>query len=115
MVVAKWNDDAMTTRINLERRAPPARWPLVKVTTEPHGLKSHRVSGDHPGGPKTGDTNLVSPGKWYDPISERWIAPREMRLKATSPEPCANHVLELQRTLEIKRIWRALVDCCARD
>lgn len=44
---------------------------------------------------------MVNPGKWYDPISERWIAPRE------------NHVLELQRTVEIQRIWRALVDCCA--
>jgi hypothetical protein len=56
---------------------------------------------------------LVNPGKWYDPISERWIAPREMPSQLTSPEPSANHVLELQKTLEIKRIWRALVDCCA--
>jgi hypothetical protein len=58
---------------------------------------------------------LVSPGKWYDPISERWIAPREPRIAATSPHASENHVLELQRTVEIKRIWRALVDCCARD
>jgi len=58
---------------------------------------------------------LVSPGKWYDPISERWVAPREMRLGATSPEPSANHIAELQRSLEVQRIWRALVDCCARN
>jgi hypothetical protein len=54
-------------------------------------------------------------GKWYDPISERWIAPREARLRATAPAASANHVLELERTIEVQRIWRALVDCCARD
>lgn len=57
-------------------------------------------------------TNL---GKWYDPISERWIAPREARLEAASPVVNANHVLERERTIEVQRIWRALVDCCARD
>ena len=58
---------------------------------------------------------MVSPGKWYDPISERWIAPREMRLNARSPEPSANHIAELQRSLEVQRIWRALVDYCSRS
>jgi hypothetical protein len=57
--------------------------------------------------------NLDNLGKWYDPISERWIAPREMRSELTSPQPSANHVLELQKSVEIKRIWRALLDCCA--
>lgn len=56
---------------------------------------------------------MVNPGKWYDPISERWIAPRELRSEARSPHTSENHVLELQRTVEIQRIWRALVDCCA--
>jgi len=56
---------------------------------------------------------LLSPGKWYDPISERWIAPRELHAEATSPHATDNHVLELQRNVEIQRIWRALVDCCA--
>jgi hypothetical protein len=64
---------------------------------------------------KRGETNVVNLGKWYDPISERWIAPREPRLEAASPQTSENHVLELQRTVEIRRIWRALVDCCARD
>ncbi|SFH89719.1 hypothetical protein [Bradyrhizobium sp. cf659] len=58
---------------------------------------------------------MISLGKWYDPISERWIVPREPRPEATSSPTSENHVLELQRTVEIQRIWRALVDCCARD
>jgi hypothetical protein len=62
---------------------------------------------------------LVNPGRWYDPITERWIAPRKTHPKtrpgAASPEPSANHVLEMQRSIELQRIWRALVDCCARD
>jgi hypothetical protein len=56
---------------------------------------------------------LVNLSKWYDPISERWIAPREFRSAPPSPHVSENHVLELQRTVEIQRIWRALVDCCA--
>ena len=61
------------------------------------------------------DIELINPSRWYDPISERWIEPREMRSEPTPPQPSANHVVELQRTVEIKRIWRALVDCCARE
>lgn len=57
---------------------------------------------------------MVNLGKWYDPISERWIAPRELHSEAPPPKKSENHVLELQRTVEIQRIWRALVDCCAR-
>ena len=49
---------------------------------------------------------------WYDPISERWIAPRDSRPEEVSFSHSTNHVLELQRTVEIQRIWRALVDCC---
>jgi hypothetical protein len=56
---------------------------------------------------------LVTPGKWYDPISERWIAPRELQTVASSPRASENHVLEMQRSVEIQRIWRLLVDCCA--
>jgi hypothetical protein len=59
--------------------------------------------------------NLVTLGKWYDPISERWIAPREPLREATATQASENHVLELQRTVEVQRIWRALVDCCARE
>ncbi|MBR1128973.1 hypothetical protein [Bradyrhizobium iriomotense] len=57
-------------------------------------------------------TNL---GKWYDPISERWVAPREPRHGTISSEASENHVRERERTVEVQRIWRALVDCCARD
>ena len=55
----------------------------------------------------------MTPGKWYDPISERWIAPRELNRVAPSPRASENHVLEMQRSVEIQRIWRLLVDCCA--
>ncbi len=53
------------------------------------------------------------PGKWYDPISERWIAPRELHVVPPSPHASENHVLEMQRSIEIQRIWRLLVDSCA--
>lgn len=56
---------------------------------------------------------MVTPSKWYDPISERWIVPREQHVEAVSSRATENHVLELQRNVEIQRIWRALVDCCA--
>lgn len=55
----------------------------------------------------------MTPGKWYDPISERWIAPREVYSVASCPLAIENHVLEMQRSIEIQRIWRLLVDCCA--
>lgn len=55
------------------------------------------------------------PNKWYDPISERWIAPRQSRLEAPPSHTSENHVLEFERTVEVQRIWRALVDCCARE
>jgi hypothetical protein len=58
---------------------------------------------------------LISLGKWYDPISERWITPREPRRETSSSQMSANHVLEFERTVEIQRIWQALLDCCARD
>lgn len=57
---------------------------------------------------------MIHPGKWYDPISERWIAPRKPRLAPPS-RAIENHVLELERTIEVQRIWRELVDCCARN
>lgn len=56
----------------------------------------------------------MTPDKWYDPISERWIAPRELNTVAPSPRASENHVLETQRSVEIQRIWRLLVDSCAR-
>lgn len=55
----------------------------------------------------------MTPGKWYDPISERWIAPRELHVVAPFPHASENHVLETQRSIEIQRIWRLLVDSCA--
>jgi hypothetical protein len=57
-------------------------------------------------------------GKWYDPISERWFAPREAVPHTIFPQPTAERVLEThkrseaQRT-EAQRIWELLVDCCA--
>jgi hypothetical protein len=58
---------------------------------------------------------MVNVGSWYDPISECWIAPRpsrpEMAAAAASPDLVAEH----QRNVEVQRIWRALVACCARN
>lgn len=51
-------------------------------------------------------------GRWYDPISERWIEPREMR-PATPPRAEDDAARERQK--QIERTWRALVDCCARN
>jgi hypothetical protein len=56
---------------------------------------------------------VVNPGKWYDPISERWVAPRELHPAVPCRHASENHVLEMQRSIEIQRIWRLLVDCCA--
>jgi hypothetical protein len=53
-------------------------------------------------------------GRWYDPISERWIEPRDRRT-ATSPRAEDESAFESRRTQQVDRIWRALVDCCARD
>ncbi|WP_375305110.1 hypothetical protein WI560_23770 [Bradyrhizobium sp. A11] len=54
----------------------------------------------------------VNIGKWYDPISERWIVPREthaiVRYGRSGAEP------EGQERRETQRIWQLLVDCCAR-
>ncbi|EJN15565.1 hypothetical protein PMI42_00857 [Bradyrhizobium sp. YR681] len=58
---------------------------------------------------------MVNLGKWYDPISERWIAPRAPRLQTAPCHATENHILELEKTIEVQRIWRALVDCCARN
>ncbi|MGL3109961.1 MULTISPECIES: hypothetical protein [Bradyrhizobium] len=58
--------------------------------------------------------DVTTPGRWYDPISERWIEPRDTRT-ATPPRAEDDAVFERQRTLQIERIWRALVDCCARE
>lgn len=56
---------------------------------------------------------MITPGRWYDPISERWIMPRQPRIAATSSDAGVHHILQLERTAEIQRIWRTLVDSCA--
>ncbi|MBR0901670.1 MULTISPECIES: hypothetical protein [Bradyrhizobium] len=53
-------------------------------------------------------------GRWYDPISERWIEPRDRRT-TTSSRAEDDAAFESRGTPQIDRIWRALVDCCARD
>lgn len=51
-------------------------------------------------------------GKWYDPISERWIVPRETT--AGNGRSSAEKVPEGRERDEAQRIWQLLVDCCAR-
>ncbi|WP_256805812.1 MULTISPECIES: hypothetical protein [unclassified Bradyrhizobium] len=52
-------------------------------------------------------------GKWYDPISQRWIVPREARPMATHSPSGAKKVPDTSKTGEAERIWHLLVDCCA--
>ncbi|WP_049820340.1 hypothetical protein [Bradyrhizobium japonicum] len=56
----------------------------------------------------------VKIGKWYDPISERWIVPREMHAIVRYGRPGAEKVAEGHERGETQRIWQLLVDCCAR-
>lgn len=51
-------------------------------------------------------------GKWFDPISERWIEPREPI--AEFDRSSAEKVPETRAREEAQRIWQLLVDCCAR-
>jgi len=53
-------------------------------------------------------------GKWYDPISQRWIVPREERPVAGHSESSPEKGPETRKTAEAQRIWDLLVDCCAR-
>jgi len=57
-------------------------------------------------------------GRWYDPISERWFAPREVASLTGCARRCLEeasdiHGSEAQRT-EAQRIWDLLVDCAHR-
>lgn len=52
-------------------------------------------------------------GKWYDPVSERWIVPRETRTMGYG-QPNAQKVPDTHERREAQRIWDLLVDCCAR-
>jgi hypothetical protein len=52
-------------------------------------------------------------GKWYDPISQRWIVPREERPAAAYSQSSAEKGLDTRKTGEVQRIWDLLVDCCA--
>ncbi|PJG54350.1 hypothetical protein CVM73_16240 [Bradyrhizobium forestalis] len=53
-------------------------------------------------------------GKWYDPISERWIVPRETPAIAACDRSSAEKAPETHKREEAQRIWELLVDCCAR-
>jgi hypothetical protein len=56
----------------------------------------------------------VNIGKWYDPISERWIVPRETHTIAGYGQSGAEKVPEGREKGKAQRIWQLLVDCCAR-
>ena len=60
------------------------------------------------------EIEVMTLGRWYDPISERWIEPRDRRT-TTSSRAEDDAAFESRGTPQIDRIWRALVDCCARD
>lgn len=50
-------------------------------------------------------------GKWYDPLSERWIVPRQTHIIAAFERSSAEKVPEPRKTAETQRIWDLLVDC----
>jgi len=52
-------------------------------------------------------------GKWYDPISERWIVPRAASA-VVAPPSSRDSLLDITRKGNAERIWSLLVDCCAR-
>ncbi|MCK1383623.1 hypothetical protein [Bradyrhizobium sp. 21] len=52
-------------------------------------------------------------GKWYDPISQRWIVPREACPVAAYSQSSADQGFETRKSGEVQRIWDLLVDCCA--
>lgn len=54
-------------------------------------------------------------GKWYDPISERWIVPRETRTIVGFGQSGDETVPEGREKGEAQRIWDLLVDCCAGE
>ncbi|RTE94855.1 hypothetical protein [Bradyrhizobium sp. LVM 105] len=56
----------------------------------------------------------VNIGKWYDPISERWIVPRETHTIVRYGQPGAEKAPDGHERGETQRIWQLLVDCCAR-
>lgn len=58
------------------------------------------------------DVTEMNIGKWYDPISERWIVPRETRTIAGYGQSSAENVPEGRERDETQRIWELLVDCC---
>jgi hypothetical protein len=53
-------------------------------------------------------------GKWYDPISQRWVVPRETHPVTGHSQSDPEKGLEARKPAEAKRIWDLLVDCCAR-
>lgn len=52
-------------------------------------------------------------GRWYDPISERWIVPRQAHTVGYD-RSIPEKGLETRKREEQQRIWNLLVDCCAR-
>jgi hypothetical protein len=61
----------------------------------------------------TGVTDMKNIGKWYDPISQRWIVPRQTTPVTSCGQSTVEHVREITRRCEVERIWHLLVDCCA--
>lgn len=52
----------------------------------------------------------MSIGKWYDPISERWIAPPEAKSEGDRPRPDTETSSDVRNSREAQRIWNLLVD-----
>ncbi|KYG24393.1 hypothetical protein SE92_32505 [Bradyrhizobium sp. AT1] len=57
----------------------------------------------------------INIGKWYDPISERWIVPRQTPGIVGYARSRAEKAPEAHERREAQRIWQLLVDCCAGE
>ncbi len=53
-------------------------------------------------------------GKWYDPITQRWIVPREANPIAIFSQANTEKGMDRHESAEAQRIWELLVDCCGR-
>ena len=57
---------------------------------------------------------LSTIGRWYDPISERWITPVQRGPQTVQWYTDRGSALDADHRVEAERIWDALLDCCSR-
>ena len=102
----------------MQRLEPTHAPPIGKLSDAPPNGPHEAAGGASLDGWKICESIAVTEmniGKWYDPISERWIAPREARTIAGYGQSGADKVTESHERREAQRIWQLLGDCCAGE